>query len=354
MQILNFNGDVKNVTINIYTTSPPLPQAGNDTQDTQRAEFAEESPLVDKINGKVQPWRYKKGKSIALANAMHELGQNKRANRVFWCSDVLHFAQNIATGQKKLVSAGFCRERLCVMCSWRRSIKTFYRLSRVMDFAQDAAPDLVPLFITLTVRNASGPDLGNTLDFMFKGWKHMCEHRKVRKAVHGWFRALEVTYNKAADTYHPHFHAILMVDKSYFTDPRQYLHQHDWLHIWRTSCKLDYAPGVCIQAVRIRGEREYSQLAEVTKYTTEDADYIQDSQEDTMRVVDVLGSALRNRRLFAFGGVLKKIAMHLKADRPEDGDLVNIDEDATIRNDVAQALIEYKWDFGLRDYFRRT
>ena len=347
---------VGQMTVNIYTTPPPQLQAQNYENNPEFIPNFRHVPgerLVDEIRDKPQPWRPKKRKTLKLSQALHELGHNKKANRVYWCSDELVFAEDAETGRKKLKMANFCRERLCVMCSWRLSIKTFYQLSQVLDIAQDENPNLVPIFLTLTVKNCGGEELTNTLDAMFGGWAKLMEHRRVRGAVKGWFRALEVTYNKVTDSYHPHFHAILMVDESYFFNRAAYMHTEDWVHMWRTSCRLDYDPVCDIRAVRNKTKaRKRAHVAEVAKYTVKDADYIHTDEALTVRVVDVLGRSLYRRRLFAYGGLLKIIAKQLKADQEPDN-LVNIDEEATMRDDIAQALIVYKWDFGLADYFRR-
>jgi len=308
--------------------------------------------LNDVIKGKKQPWRSKKKKSIKLAEALHALKHHKKAHRVFWCSDVLGFKKNDETGQILLKTAQFCRERLCVMCSWRKSIKMFYQLSRVMDAVQDESPDMKPIFLTLTVRNCKGEDLSGVLDMMFKGWKAIIDHRRVRGISKGWFRALEVTYNRETDTYHPHFHALIMVEKSYFSSSK-FLHTVDWVHIWGNSCKLDYDPICDIRAVRTDAPKKYKHVAEVAKYTVKDTDYIFQDEAETIKVVEVLGQALKGRRLFAFGGVLKNIAKQLKAEDLGSGDLINISEDAEMREEIADVLILYKWDFGLSDYIRQ-
>ena len=46
--------------------------------------------------------------------------------------------------------------------------------------------------------------------------------KEVKSIVKGYIRKLEVTYNsdmssKSYDTYHPHFHVVIAVNKSYFT-----------------------------------------------------------------------------------------------------------------------------------------
>jgi plasmid rolling circle replication initiator protein Rep len=301
--------------------------------------------------GKKRPWRPKKQQTMVLSYSLHRLGQPKKANRVWWCGAQLTFRVEVETLLKKLESANFCRERLCPMCAWRKSLKVFYQVGRVMDEVEKRHENLVPIFLTLTVRNCKGEELGETIDQMFKGWKDFAEQRAFRERVHGWFRALEVTYNAETDTYHPHFHAVLLVDKQYFKS-KKYLETSGWVRMWRVACKLDYDPICDVRRVR-RGKHKHKAVAEVAKYTLKDSEYLHDADcELTDRLVGTLGDALRNRRLFAFGGVMKKIAKELGADRLDEGSLVNID-DAAIRDDVASMLVTYHWDFGLIDYLRR-
>ena len=57
----------------------------------------------------------------------------KKAHRVRFCGSNLTYKVNIADGSKTLYSADFCKVRLCTMCAWRRSLKTFGQVSKVMD-----------------------------------------------------------------------------------------------------------------------------------------------------------------------------------------------------------------------------
>lgn len=237
------------------------------------------------------------------------------------------------------------------MCQWRKSLKVFHQVSKVMDRAQQEEPKLVPLFLTLTLRNCTGAELSENLDIVFKGWKNVVDHRKFRKTVQGWFRALEVTYNKDEDTFHPHIHAIILVDKSYFKkDNKDYMQTTDWVHMWRTALKLDYDPVCDIRKVK-NGKGKHKAVAEVAKYTLKDSDFIFDDTKLTDKLVEVLSNSLRGRRLFAFGGLLKQIAKQIGIEELAEGDLVHIDEEQ-IREDVATVLEVYRWSFGLANYIR--
>jgi plasmid rolling circle replication initiator protein Rep len=308
----------------------------------------DENILQDVKNGKKVPWREKKIKSLKVSDSFKRLGEDKKAGSVRWCACSLTFWVD---GDKKvLCGAIFCKVRLCPMCQWRKSLKVFYQVSRVMDIAQEQEKTHVPVFLTLTVKNCKQDELAATLDEIIKGWYYLTKHRRAVNIVKGWFRALEITYNQETDEYHPHVHAILMVDKSYFTG-KYYMDTKDWVQLWRTAAKLDYDPVCDIRKVK-QGRNKHKAVAEVAKYTLKDGDYIMDDTANMDRVVDCLSNAMRNRRLFAFGGTLKKIAKNLNAEDVEDGDLVNIDEDK-IRADIADAMITFDWNYGSAQFVRR-
>jgi len=334
--------------------------------------------LQDVRNGKPRPWRRKKVKNLILADSLHRLGEHKKAHRVWWCSTCLAFRESLeGVVEKVLESANFCRERLCPMCQWRKSLKIFYQTGKVMDVVQQRYENLVPIFLTLTLKNCTATELLGKIDEILKGWVNFTRHWRIRKRVKGWFRALEVTYdgdeyisqkrydkgkgyydkigirpgdkNPNFDTFHPHIHAILLVDKSYFRG-KDYMQTAEWVQTWRTSMGLDYDPVCDVRVVKNqKGKRK--EIAEVAKYTLKDSEFLTKNKDLTDRLVKILGEALKNRRLFAFGGLLKVIAKELGTERPDEGDLIHID-DETVRADIATVLTVYRWHFGLANYIR--
>ena len=299
-------------------------------------------------NGKKRPWRPKKVRGLKLADSYKRLGFDNKSMRVWTCGNRLEF-RVLEDGQRKLQNAYFCKERLCPMCQWRKSIKIFHQVSRVMDVTEGRHDNLIPVFLTLTLRNCVDQELASTLDNLFKGWYRFTNHRKINRIVQGWFRALEVTYNKKENTYHPHVHVVLMVDRTYFTG-KDYMHIIEWVKMWRMSLKLDYDPICDIRKVKA-DKGKHKAVAEIAKYTMKDTDYILADKEKMDKIVMTLSQALRNRRLYAFGGLLKIIAKELKADSLDEGDLVHIDAQS-MREDVAMLLEQYRWNFGIADYIR--
>ena len=65
---------------------------------------------------------------------------------------------NTETGEvtRRLVAAQFCRDRLCPMCAWRKSLVMFSQISQIMDWVAERE-ETVPIFLTLTVGTAHPP-----------------------------------------------------------------------------------------------------------------------------------------------------------------------------------------------------
>jgi hypothetical protein len=237
--------------------------------------------------------------------------------------------------------------------------------------------NLVPLFLTLTVRNCDAGALAGTLDRMFRGWHFFVNHRTIRNLIDGWFRALEITYDGAEfitvkryersrayydrhglrpgdrnpnyKTFHPHFHAVVLVDKSYF-ESGSYMETPEWARLWRVSLDLDYDPVCDIRRVK-NPEGSRKGIVELSKYTVKDTEFVSDDKDKTDYLVGVYNRTLKGRRLYAFGGIMKKAAAGMGVKDPAEGDLVHIG-DGTVRGDVATVIKKYHWVFGIADYIK--
>lgn len=322
--------------------------------------------LEDWKHGKKYPWHPNKVKSMKLADSFKRLSLKesdvegrvklvKKSQRVRFCSHELKFLREIDVetgelGEIHLQEAHFCRERLCPQCQKRVSMKTFTQVSQVADEVQRRYPELVPIFLTLTLRNCSESELYNFVgEILSKGWFRLTHHTKIIRVVSGWFRALELTYNHKDKTFHPHLHAILLVDKQYFKGA-DYMTTWEWVRLWRAAMRLDYDPVCDIRKLR---NSKHKQIAEVAKYTLRDVDFLGKgiSNKNRDRLVDVLSKALKGRRLYAFGGVMKAIAKELELGEVGEGDLIHINENA-IREDIATVIEEYHWNFGIANYIK--
>lgn len=319
-----------------------------------------------KANGKEIEWHTKKGVNVELAQSYRRLGW-KRWFRVMDCANELEFRRYIEDQRLKLHYANFCKDRLCPTCSWRRSLKIYSQASVVMFEAQKREYEFI--FLTLTVRNCEAEELKDTITHLMKSFDRLFKRAKVKRAIKGWFRALEVTHNtnkrsKSYDTYHPHFHLILCVEKDYFKKSNDdYLTQEDWISMWRKSLKADYDPGAHIEKFKATDNKEmYKSLAEAAKYTVKDVDYIirrkvrgsdeyKVNEVATDKAVKTLAEALAYRRLTAYGGVLKEIHSELNLeDAEESGDLIHCDGDDEAEATGLYIIEVYKWHVGYGQY----
>ena len=145
-----------------------------------------------------------------------------------------------------------------------------------------------------------------------------------------------------------------MVNKSYFTDTKQYLSQEKWTTLWKDSLNVDYNPIVNIKAFKTASKQDVSKsVAESAKYTVKDNEFlIEGNEELTDSAVMILDKALANRRLVAFGGELRKIHKALNLDDMEKGDLVNTGDDEELREDVDFVIEHYFWHVGYKQYYK--
>lgn len=317
--------------------------------DSERSQVRDELRDVS-ATGRERPWKAKKEANTYLARAYDEISTSK-AERLRECATVLSF--NVGSdGNMRLHTMSSCRVRLCPMCAWRRSLKIFSNVSKIMD-GMTTERKYGFVFLTLTVSNCEGDKLSKTIDGMMDGWKRLVERKAFRDAVKGFYRGLEVTHNvrprsKGYNTYHPHFHCILAVDTAYFSG-KNYIKQDDWVKMWRDSMRLDYDPIVDVR--RVKGDTAKA-VAEVAKYSVKDGDYIiPQNWELTVETVGLLDGALANRRLMAYGGKMREWHRRLNLQDEMSGNLVNVDgEEETETIDLK--LLTYVWNTGYNQYFR--
>ena len=281
-----------------------------------------------------------------LALVYRDLGHDARADAVAQCGTYLGLYQPPEGGGCRIVEANFCRDRLCPCCNWRRSVRIYAATSRILDWIDATYPRRYKyLFLTLTVRNVRGEQLSAMLDQMAAGIKRLTNNRAWTRRVHGMMRTTEVTINHEDQTYHPHYHLILCVDRTYATrGDATYWDQAEWTRQWAQACRLDYTPMVWIE--RVKGRR--SGIAEVSKYMAKDTDYIRpDDMPETTRVVSDLMQHLAGRRLVSYTGVLREAQRALRVQDPETADLTDA---ADIRGDISAAIKRYHWSAGCGCY----
>lgn len=322
-------------------------------------------------NGKERPWRDKKLYNTFLKESYVRIGNHKKALRVHECGHYLNF-KVFEDGKMKLAGARFCQLRLCAMCNWRREMKIFSQLSKVVQKVEEKGYKFI--FLTLTCENIDGGNLISSMNSLFSGFKRLFELKQVETISKGFFRALEITHDvesKITETmyrksksyydskflkvgdlnlnfnkYHPHFHVMVVVNSSYFKKANLYIKQSKWVDLWQQSLRVHYTPIVDVRTVR---NDNNSGVKEVAKYTVKDTDFIVKQDKSlTDETVNVLDEALAYRRLIAYGGIMKEIHRELNLQEDVMAD-VNISEDGEIIN-LPYILKSFQWHVGFKNY----
>lgn len=295
---------------------------------------------------------------MRLFELYEKAGYPEYAARTRDCATFLQF--NVyQNGERRLRTANFCKLRLCPMCIGRRARRSAWKLSQVLNKVE-AEHGALFLFLTLTMKNVPGDQLGDALGQLTKGWYRLLDQQQIGRSVKGWFRAIEIT--RSGKQYHPHLHAIIAVEPDYFSRESRkagkYLNQSDLIERWQKALRVDYRPSVRIQTTKAKaGDGQLRKAAgcaaalEAAKYAVKDEDYIDPklSEELAVEILRDYTTALHRRRLTAFGGWMKEAARALDAEDLDDGDLIHTDDDA-IREDLIEMVESFNWHFGAGDF----
>lgn len=274
-----------------------------------------------------------------------------KSERMYYCGSFLAYEVN-ERGEKKLIKANTCYVRLCPMCMWRRSLKAYREMRIIYDYVQKETENSKFLFLTLTQRNVEAEKLGKELDKILYGFNKLTKRKEIKKFCLGFVRSLEITYNKEANTYHPHIHILIHTTNGLYSG-RNYLSKQDYIKLWREIMGLDYDPNIDIRRFKPKDvNRVGRELAEICKYSVKPSDYIYISDENlTKKVTEILDRDLAGRRLLSYGGTIRKARKKLLF-----SDEITESDDIMAVGDVQadeQGYIElYKWHFGEERYKR--
>ena len=233
---------------------------------------------------------------------------NSRLDNINFCGNYLEFLTTKSFDKHKLKCGSFCKTRLCPTCAKRKSLRWIFALLLMIEYV-NSTYDYEYLLLTLTAPNVKGDDLHDELKKYSKAFDQMLKRKKYKAIGQGFIRKLEITYNKKTDTYHPHYHVIIAVNKSYFKDKELYIKRDTWLKDWQRAMKDSSITQVDIRKVYNKStvDSDLSKssiqtgILEVAKYTAKSGDYL--ISED---VFVTFWNALKHMREFTFGGCFKE------------------------------------------------
>src|SRR5699024_172034 len=128
------------------------------------------------------------------------------------------------------------------------------------------------IFLTLTAPNVPADELNDEIKHYNQSFQRLMQRKEVKQIVKGYARKLEITYNEERYDYHPHFHVLIAVNKSYFNQATQYISRDRWLELWQLVTKNPLITQVDVRKVR---SLKYIRIFEIAYYTAIDRDDIQ-------------------------------------------------------------------------------
>lgn len=265
----------------------------------------------------------KKLKNPKFSNYIKPLISKKMLNLVCDCGNFLEFLGDFEMENKKLHKGSFCKNRFCPMCSWRLACRDSLEISILMEHLR-VEENKEFIFLTLTTPNVNGDSLEEEIKKYNKSFEKFMKRKEVKSIVKGYIRKLEVTYQKEKyitkelwkrkkdyymkkglaigdlepnyDTYNPHFHAVISVDRSYFKS-RSYISRERWLELWQLSTGDKSITQVDVKKAKSNNLKEVYELA---KYSAKDSDYLV-----SRPVFETFYKALKGKQVLVFSGLFK-------------------------------------------------
>lgn len=258
----------------------------------------------------------KKAKMKDFLEKIKNKVSEKMSLKIFECGDIVGFLKS--KGEKiRLHGGNFCNNRFCPLCSWRKAKKDGYLLMLLFSVVQKIHKKEL-IFLTLTAPNVVSELLESEIKDFNKAFKRLSETKDFKNICKGYIRKLEVTYNAKEDTYHPHFHVVIAVNKNYFT--KNYINQKKWLEMWQVAKRNPKITQVDIRKAKLD---DMKGVYEMATYSAKASDYL--FSEDTF---DTFYNALKGKQLITFNGLFKEILKEIKDGKhsellESDGEIYN-------------------------------
>lgn len=260
----------------------------------------------------------KKAKMKDFLKKIKDKVSEKMALKIFECGDIIGFLKS--KGEKiRLHGGNFCNNRFCPLCSWKKARKDGYLLMLLFSIVQKIHKKEL-IFLTLTAPNVPKEKLNDEINDFNKSFKRLSETKAFKAICKGYIRKLEVTYNAERNDYHPHFHVVIAVNKSYFTDKNYYINQKKWLEMWQVAKRNQNITQVDIRKAKLD---DMKGVYEMATYSAKASDYLFSEE-----VFDTFYSALKGKQLITFNGLFKDILKEIKTGEyseliESDGEIYN-------------------------------
>jgi len=273
----------------------------------------------------------KKKKNQVLVKMIRSFVSEANWELIKTCSTFLMMVADETMEKQKQHKGNSCKNRFCPICAWKKARKDALALAVQMEYIKHEHKKEF-IFLTLTAPNVQAVELEEEIKFYNQAFQRLMQRTEVKKITKGYVRKLEVTYNQDRDDYHPHFHVMIAVNKSYFTDKNYYINRDRWLELWQEATDNPAITQVDVRKVKQNNKKE---VAEIAKYSAKDSDYLVSEE-----VFSVFYKALKGKRLIVQSGLFKDSMKLWKA-----GELDKYKE-----KDMTKYVHVLLYNWGMKDY----
>ena len=268
--------------------------------------YSQKKINIDFEEGKeVSRWAAKKMEAIKMADLLLDAGLRGRAARMRECGSILSLDICPKCG-KVHIASNLCRDRLCPVCSWRLSLKRYVEMLETLALVSDMGT-YTAAFLTVTVKNCKLYELNSTIKYMSSAWHRMTSRRTIKRQIAGIARSVEVTYSKARGDYHPHFHAIILLEPESLIAHDFAAAQKFFKEAWEEALDLGYSPVTDFRYVKDLNDLEQytdkkiGAVCETFKYS------VKPGTVENLPKEDIAGFAaqINGLRMTSYSGVFK-------------------------------------------------
>lgn len=242
--------------------------------------------------------------------------KNLKLDRLKECGNFIKFQSSEDKTKFILAGGNFCKNRFCPFCSWLKAKRTAFELLELIKVVE-YTEKLAFIFITLTVPNVPKESLREEIENFNISFNRLWKTKEFKAFNKGFIRKLEVTYNEERNDYHPHFHLVVAVNKSYFKS-RDYMSKRRLLELWQRATRNPAITQVDIKPCRMDTVKQVMELA---TYSAKQGD-LYSSKE----VFDGFYEGLFRKKLLVYNGIFKEYKKKIEVGEVDPAQVIELNQ----------------------------
>lgn len=242
--------------------------------------------------------------------------KNLKLDRLKECGNFIKFQSSEDKTKFILAGGNFCNNRFCPFCSWLKAKRTAFELLELIKVVE-YTEKLAFIFITLTVPNVPKESLREEIENFNISFNRLWKTKEFKAFNKGFIRKLEVTYNEERNDYHPHFHLVVAVNKSYFTS-RDYMSKRRLLELWQRATRNPNITQVDIKPCRMDTVKQVMELA---TYSAKQGE-LYSSKE----VFDGFYEGLFRKKLLVYNGIFKEYKKKIEVGEVNPAEVIELNQ----------------------------